>query len=162
MVTTDVVVYTDFMNDIQKFTAVLFTLNDNRLVLQRRTADAPYAPGLLGAFGGWMEANETVDQSMLREVGEETSLDITMLEPTLIAECLVDASEDFPAPRYFYIYKVPVTTMDFDVYEGDRAEAYTLEELRLRTDLSGALSHTLDAVRTVWDDGDNNYESESA
>lgn len=142
------------MHDIQKFSAVLFTLDDNRLVLQRRTTDAPYAPGLLGAFGGWVEANETVDASMLREVGEETSLDIPMLEPVLIAECFVDTSADFPTPRYFYIYKVPITNMDFAVYEGDRAEAYTMEELRARTDLSGALRHTLEAVRTVWDDGE--------
>lgn len=143
------------MHDIKEFTAVLFTLKDGRIVLQRRTADAPYAPGLLGAFGGWVEANETIDESMLREVGEETSLDVTMLEPTRIAECLVGASEDFPTPRYFYIYKVPITSMDFAVYEGDRAEAYTMSELQTRTDLSGALRHTLDAVREVWPGHDN-------
>ncbi len=152
MVTTGVAVYTSFMHDIQKFTAVLLTLDDGRLVVQRRTADAPYAPGLLGAFGGWVEADETVDASMLRELSEETSLDVSTLDPKLVAECLIEASDDFPEARYFYIYKVAIPNMDFAVYEGDRAETYALSDLLSRTDLSGALLHTLNAVRGLWDD----------
>lgn len=145
------------MHDVQKFTAVLFTLPDERIVLQRRTADAPYAPGLLGAFGGWVDANETVEACLAREISEETSLDIATLKPRQIAECTIAAGDDFPIARHFYIFEAPINTMDFTVNEGDRAEVYTFSELQKRSDLSGALRHTLNAIRTTY-----NKESETA
>ena len=56
------------MDTIQKFTLILFKLPDGRVVLQRRTKDAPYGAGLLGIFGGWVEEGETTDECLIREI----------------------------------------------------------------------------------------------
>ena len=58
------------MSDLQKFTLILFKLPDGRVILQRRTKDAPYGAGLLGIFGGWVESNETPWECLLREIEE--------------------------------------------------------------------------------------------
>ena len=41
--------------------------------LQKRTMDAPRAPGFFGLFGGGVEQGETPEQAFLREVEEELS-----------------------------------------------------------------------------------------
>lgn len=122
----------------QKFTIIVFKLPDGRLVLQRRTKDAPYGAGLLGLFGGWVEEGETVEECLLREIQEETSLDTARLAIKPIADFVIPASEDFAKDRHFYLYEGAVDNLDFEVYEGDGAEAFTLAELAKREDLTGS------------------------
>lgn len=45
-------------------------------------------------------------------------------------------SQDFPKDRHFFLYTADIDDLSFQVYEGQRAEAYTLEELKGRDDLS--------------------------
>jgi 8-oxo-dGTP pyrophosphatase MutT (NUDIX family) len=131
------------MPEIQKFTLILFKLPDGRIVLQRRTQDAPYGAGLLGIFGGWVEANETVDKCLLREIEEETSLDITKLRPILITDFIIKSSKDFDQDRHFYLYEALIDSMG---YEGDGAEAFTLDQIKQRKDLTGSAQFTFKEV----------------
>lgn len=134
------------MPEIQKFTLILFKLPDGRIILQRRTKDAPYGAGLLGIFGGWVEEGETVDECLLREIEEETSLDVNTLQPKLITNFIIKASKDFNKDRHFYLYEALLENMDFKVYEGDGAEAFKTEELKQRNDLTGSAQHTFSNI----------------
>src|SRR5579884_3255308 len=126
------------MIDTQKLTLILFKLPDGKIVLQRRTRDAPYGAGLLGIFGGWVEENETVDECLKREIIEETSLDPESLDISLLSEFIIPACEDFAKDRHFYLYKAQVNDTNFKVYEGEGAEAYSLEAINQRNDLTGS------------------------
>ncbi|MBI3889376.1 NUDIX domain-containing protein [Candidatus Saccharibacteria bacterium] len=134
------------MDYIQKFTLILFKLLDERIILQRRTKDAPYGAGLLGIFGGWVEDGETVDECLLREIDEETSLRAKTLTPKLMTDFIIEAGADFNKDRHFYLYETDVANMDFDVYEGDGAEAFTIDEVKQRKDLTGSAKYTFDNV----------------
>lgn len=134
------------MDSVQKFTLILFKLPDGRIVLQRRTKDAPYGAGLLGIFGGWVEEDETVEESLLREIDEETSLHAKTLIPKLVTDFVIKAGADFSKDRHFYLYETDIANMDFDVYEGDGAEAFTIDEIKQRKDLTGSARHTFDSV----------------
>lgn len=122
--------------NVQDFAIVALTLPDGRLALQRRTQDAPYAPGKLGLFGGWVEDGETPDECIKREVEEETSLKVSNLAFVAAGQFTLPASSAFPKDRRYFLYKAAIENADFDVYEGDGAEIYTLEEAKQRDDLT--------------------------
>lgn len=134
------------MNAIQKFALILFRLPDGRVVLQRRTKDAPYGAGLLSTFGGWVEQGETVEECLMREIKEETSLNTDDLNIRPITDSVIPAGEDFDQDRHFYLYECNVANLDFNVYEGDGAEAYTISELHKRDDLTASAKYALDNV----------------
>lgn len=134
------------MKEIQKFTVILFRLPEDKYVLQRRTKDAPRGAGMLGFFGGWVEKGESPDECVKRELEEETSLDNTMVKLKPTGDFILPASEHFPDDRHFYMYDAVVDNLHFDVYEGDGAEAYTLDELRSRNDLISSAVHIVNNV----------------
>jgi 8-oxo-dGTP pyrophosphatase MutT (NUDIX family) len=131
------------------YTFVLFILPDNRVVMQRRTQDAPYAPGKLGVFGGGIEGSETPLEGLLREIEEETSLNIAKLRLEFLTEITMPAGEDFPQDRHFYLHKAKIDNMDFEVYEGDGAEAFFIKELPDREDLAGSIEFLLEHFPTL-------------
>lgn len=131
---------------IQKFTIILFKLPDGRVVLQRRTKDAPYGAGLLGIFGGWVEEGETVDECLIREIKEETSLNTDDLGIKFICNFVIPATEDFDKDRHFYLYKGDIKSLDFEVYEGDGAEVFNVSELNERSDLTKSAKYVFDHI----------------
>lgn len=131
---------------IQKFTLILFKDPAGRIILQRRTNDAPYGAGLLGIFGGWVEEGETPDECLIREIKEETSLNPDDLGIKTITDFIMPASEDFDKDRHFYLYEGNVQGLSFEVYEGDGAEAYTQSELSERSDLLASAKYVFDHV----------------
>lgn len=134
------------MGDIYKFASILLKLPDGRIILQRRTKNASYAPGKLNIFGGGVENDETTDECMVREIKEETSLDIGSLSLRPVANFVIPSCEDFYEDRHFYLYEALVANLDFEVYEGDGAEAYTLNEIKNRDDLSGSAKFTFSEI----------------
>lgn len=130
------------MNEIKEIAIILFKLPDGRIVLQRRTKDAPYAPGKLGIFGGWVEPGEVVGECMTREIKEETSLDIAKLNLKQITDFVIPKGADFPEDRRFYLFTGDIDSLDFEVYEGDRAEAITLDDANNLDDLAGSAVYT--------------------
>jgi 8-oxo-dGTP pyrophosphatase MutT (NUDIX family) len=126
-----------------------FRLPDDRAVLQRRTKDAPYAPGLLGEFGGWIEEGESPDEAIRRELQEETSLDVDQLDIRLVREFVIPAGKSFSQARKFYLYEAEIDDLEFEVYEGEGAEAFTVAQLETREDLTASAMYTFQPSRTM-------------
>lgn len=111
---------------------VIFTLDDGRVVLQRRTADAPTNPGKLGFFGGHMEPGEGHRLTISREIAEETSIDPKTLQLIFIG----GLPEGRKHKTEVWVYCAQLRTAEFAVYEGDRQEVYTTTEALARDDLT--------------------------
>ncbi len=129
-----------------QFAVVVFVLPSGEIVLQRRTDDAPYAPGLLGCFGGAIEGDESPDDAVRREIGEETSLDPGTLQLTKRDVVVVSPSDDHPATRTLHVYVSPIPAADFEVYEGVAAEVYTVHDLETRDDVAVPVPPTVRAA----------------
>lgn len=134
------------MGIMQKLTLILFRLPDGKVILQRRTKDAPYGAGLLGIFGGWVEKGETVDECLTREIKEETSLDVSDLPIKPINDFIIPAGKDFDRDRHFYLYEAKVSSLDFEVYEGDGAESYSFSEIKERDDLTASARYVFEHI----------------
>jgi len=114
----------------------LLVLPDGRLVLQRRTKDAPTGAGKLSFFGGIVESGEAPLVAAKRELKEETDLPIDSLEFVLAAVVVTPKDEGSDELWQANIFRVGIESMDFQVFEGDRAEAYSVEEAVKRQDLT--------------------------
>lgn len=101
---------------------------------------------MLGIFGGWVEEGESVDECLVREIKEETSLNTDHLNIKPITDFIIPASEDFDKDRHFYLYAGNVDSLDFEVYEGDGAEAFTLSELGERSDLTASAKYVFNDI----------------
>lgn len=124
--------------------AILLTLPDGKIVFQRRGKDASVSPGLLGFFGGHVEEGETYDEAMIRELGEETSLDINALSWGFVQ----DFSPVIKTVKNvkIHLYWAEIPNADFEVYEGDGAEVYTKAEALKRNDLAPAPRYVLENI----------------
>lgn len=137
------------MDLTQKFTIILFKLPDGKIILQRRTKDAPYGAGLLGIFGGWVEEGESAEECLMREIKEETSLDINSLKIKFIKDFVMPASKDFDKDRHFYLYEGQVNSLDFEVFEGDGAEALSPSDVKERDDLTTSAKYVFEYIYKV-------------
>jgi mutator protein MutT len=110
--------------------AVLLT-PDGRVILQRRTKDDLTKPNKLALFGGHIEADETPEQAILRELKEETSLKSFNLKKL--------------AEQHWYIASVDSST--FDVYEGAGAEVFTIDEALAHPDITYSTRYALERLK---------------
>jgi 8-oxo-dGTP pyrophosphatase MutT (NUDIX family) len=131
---------------MQSFTLILFRLPGNHIALQRRTEDAPHGAGKLGLFGGKVEKGETALECLMRELKEETNLNTANLSIKSIADFVLPKSRDFQADRHFYLYETKIPDLNFEVYEGDRAEDYTVENLKKRSDLTRSAQYVMENI----------------
>jgi 8-oxo-dGTP pyrophosphatase MutT (NUDIX family) len=118
----------------------ILVLPDGRIVLQRRTKDAKHSPGLLGLFGGHLEPGEMHEEAAIRELQEETSLDVMQLPKRYLLDIRRIKNGD---DALFHIYEARVETAEFEVFEGQRAEIYTVRKALQRNDVSGATKQAL-------------------
>jgi 8-oxo-dGTP pyrophosphatase MutT (NUDIX family) len=90
---------------------------------------------MLGTFGGHTEGNETPEETVRRELSEETSLQVATLQlgQLFSVEVVVGANKD---EMRNFVFEARIESMDFEVFEGKGAEAYSLEELSKRNDIS--------------------------
>lgn len=133
--------YNPCMKTTPQFASIHLALPDGRAVLQRRTPDARFGAGLLGTFGGGVEDGETPRECIERELGEETSLELSDVDIEFVANFIMPANRDFPQGRQFYLFRGRVGNLEFSVYEGTGAEAYTMNELASREDLVSSARH---------------------
>lgn len=124
-------------------TGALLVLPDGRWVLQRRTDDAPTDPGKLGFFGGQQEEGETAAQCFEREMQEETSIDLKNHPWSLAAEYDLPFRDQYVKVS---IFRVDIPVLDFEVYEGTGAEAYTQEELLKRADVAPGVTRAINIL----------------
>lgn len=128
----------------------ILILPDGRLVLQRRTADAKVAPGKLGFFGGHIEEGESPDEAIVRELAEEISfpivLDSMKRRGSYILPNVISMGDEIT----FHVYEADVPDMEFDIFEGEAAEAYRAEEIFTRTDVSRSTQYVIEKVSKQW------------
>jgi hypothetical protein len=60
-----------------------------------------------------------------------------------IGDFIIKADKDFVQDRHFFIYEASITSPDFEVYEGDGAEVFSLDEIRQRHDVIGSARYAL-------------------
>jgi 8-oxo-dGTP pyrophosphatase MutT (NUDIX family) len=125
---------------MRHISAILLTLPDGRIVFQRRDNNTPISPGLLGFFGGHVEKDESHDEAMIRELTEETSLDIHSLKWGFVQDFILKPRDEEVS---FHLYWAEIPHAEFGVYEGDGAEVYSREQALKRTDLAPSAHHVL-------------------
>jgi 8-oxo-dGTP pyrophosphatase MutT (NUDIX family) len=143
--------YNSRMEAIPQFASIHLVLPDGRAVLQRRTPDARFGAGLLGTFGGGVEVGETSRQCIEREVGEETSLELSDIGIEFAADFVMPPSDAFPQGRHFHLFRGRVENLGFAVYEGVGAEAYAMDELASREDLVSSARHLFQVMPALLD-----------
>jgi len=120
-----------------RIAVVILKLPDGKVVFQRRDQGARISSGLLGYFGGQIEPDEIPDDAIKRELGEETSLDISKLSMRFLGSFELSAQQTrAPEDRTFFLYETFIPDLNFKVREGERAEAYTKAEALSRGDLT--------------------------
>jgi 8-oxo-dGTP pyrophosphatase MutT (NUDIX family) len=119
---------------MKQLAVTILVLPDGKFVFQRRGSKAPVAPNELGLFGGNLENGETPIEAVRRELGEETSLPVEKLAFTQLAN--FEIQDGSAETRRFYVFRTPIDTSDFDVFEGERAEIYSRSEALARSDLT--------------------------
>lgn len=127
---------------MKQLAVVLLKLPSGEYVFQRRT-DAPVNPYLLGFFGGHVDEGETNDEAVRRELDEETSLNVDELDFNHIDDFVVDREGE---EVEYHLYEVLISNMDFEVYEGERAEKYTVQDALKRDDLTSSVKYTLEKL----------------
>jgi len=120
-----------------KVSRIWLTLPNGNVIVQRRDKRTDVSPGLLGLFGGHVEAGETPEEAINRELSEETSLDISNLDIRWVANV------ELPHPNDPVIMRTFIDSDDFDVFEGEGAETYSIIELKNRQDLASSVVYVI-------------------
>lgn len=121
---------------MKEISIVQFILPDGKIVLQRRDEDIKISPGLLGLFGGHVEAGESPSDALLREISEETSLNVDNLSIEYLASRELTHPNNSDSKIIVHFHKAIIDSDDFEVYEGQGSESYYVSELKDRHDLS--------------------------
>lgn len=131
-----------------ELSVVALRLPDGRVVLQRRTRGARVSPGKLGFFGGHREPGETSLETLKRELKEETSLEADNLPLHMVDEFTMESDAN-EGTLHFTLYEAALESVEFEVYEGQRAEAYRIKEALSRDDLTPSVRF---AFEKYWRD----------
>lgn len=111
-------------------TGLLLENKDGKLLFQLRDNNPkiPYAD-CWGTFGGHIEAGETPEQAIIREVKEE--LGYTLVNPTLMQRFDInDPKHQQPIEIFIFHQKDPAVTLeDLKVNEGQAAAFFSPEEV---------------------------------
>lgn len=124
-----------------QISAVLLRLPDERVVLQRRGASAPVSPNKNGFFGGHVEPGESFHEAAVRELGEETSLDVSKLKISHVMDYVITTEQGREVN--FHLYEANIDSPNFDVFEGDGSITLTIAEALKRDDLTDSVRHAL-------------------
>jgi 8-oxo-dGTP pyrophosphatase MutT (NUDIX family) len=132
-----------------EISVIWLVLPNGDLVLQRRDKKTNVSPGLLGLFGGHVEAGETPEAAIKRELSEETSLNIPDLNISWVASVELPHPNDPAVMRKLHIYRAPVDSDDFDVFEGECSETYSIAELKDRQDLASSVTYVINHLEEL-------------
>jgi len=88
---------------------------DNRLLLQHRSEDAPTLPGFWGFFGGDIEASETPLQAVHRETLEELEYKLERPTPLIEPELVLPNGR---IKAFIYIERLRTTKSQLVLREG--------------------------------------------
>ena len=122
-------------------------------MLQRRDKNTNVSPGLLGLFGGHIEVGETSEVAIKRELSEETSLNVSGLNIRWVASVELPHPNNPTVMRRLHIYRAAIDSDDFDVYEGERSETYSVAALKDRQDLASSVVYIIDHLEELNSNG---------
>lgn len=128
---------------------VWLILPSGDVVFQRRDKKTNVSPGLLGLFGGHIEAGETPEVAIKRELSEETSLNISDLNISWVTSAELPYPNDPAVMRRLHIYKASIDSDDFDVFEGEGSETYSIAKLKGRQDLASSVMYVIDHLEEL-------------
>jgi len=130
---------------VKELSIIQLVLPNNLLVLQRRDENTKISPGLLGFFGGHIEDSEMPLEAMKRELSEETSIDVSSLKlKYVISKDIAHPNNPKIINKRVHLFKAKIHNDEFDVYEGQRAESYSAEDLKKRQDLAPTARYIVD------------------
>ncbi len=132
-----------------KISVIWLVLPNGNVVLQRRDEKTDVSPGLLSLFGGHVEAGETPEEAMYRELSEETSLDVPSLSISSAGSAELPHPNDPAMTRTMYFYKAAIDSDDFDVFEGEGSETYSITELKGRQDLGSSVVYAINHLKDL-------------
>lgn len=89
--------------------------SQRRILLQQRTDDAPYMPGMWGFFGGGIEKGETPEEAVKREALEE--LNFSMANPIPLLSQSFEINGE-PAFMYVFINEFLGEKTGLELHEG--------------------------------------------
>lgn len=122
----------------------------DKYIFQRRDGQSPTSPYLLAFFGGGVKPGEQPDEAAIRELAEETSLEVGSLALThTISSVLPSESHSATESIELHLFSATVPNPDFIVKEGNGCEIYTREELLSRDDLAPTLRHLYKSVHNI-------------
>ena len=94
----------DMMNEAKKEkdknAVAVVVNNDNKILLLKRGEDAPWMPNKWSLIGGAMDKGETAQQTIEREIEEETGLELKQFTKSFAIERHADSIEHVFACRY--------------------------------------------------------------
>lgn len=108
---------------------ILIKDNNNNHFVARRSYDKPQYPGALCHVGGCVQSGETYEQGFLRELQEETGIDATHMNYSLLGYLnpFVDSCNGYAA-----VYEVTVDDLAIHYNKDDFVEAFWLSSLQIK------------------------------
>ena len=116
-------------------------IQDGKILLGKRNAKCPFYPGIWDLPGGHAEANETLEQTLKRELNEELGIDQISIEQLSILRIINNEEE-----LTLYVYLVtrwsgePFNT---SLAEHDELGWFALEE-------AASLTSSLKEYQAIW------------
>lgn len=126
------------MNQVS--TALLFDGNNKLLIYLRDDKPEISFPGYWDLFGGRVEAEETPEQALVRELKEELNIDIEKYELYKTFESPTEAN---PNVKFVYVVKIEAAAESLTLYEGQYLKAidlYDYEKYRFANILAQILN----------------------
>jgi len=123
---------------------------DGKFLLQKRTYDAPHAAGKISVFGGALDASETQEAGLVRELQEELELD---LRTNMAGKRLIKfVQSDWDESKVYAIYHVwGVDASKLVLHEGESIVAVDSLDTIPDADKAGGLRTISDAdLRTPY------------
>ncbi len=130
------------MADTNNIAFAYLRLPDGKGSFQRRTDDAPVSPGLLSFFGGHIEAGETSHDAIVREINEETSLDLKHQDFRKLLTVRFDPRGENKEKEYT-LFVADTHSENFEVYEGEGSEVHSIDELLQREDVAPGTTNVI-------------------
>ncbi len=102
--------------DLTKNAVAVIVNKDNRILLLKRGPNAPWEPNKWSLVGGGVEDGETSKEAVLREIKEETGLNVKLLKESFAIQRKPDSVED--------VFLAKFDGNDYDIKLDDENVAY--------------------------------------
>jgi len=113
---------------MQKIAAIILENNKGEFLLALRDNKSwiPF-PNHWDLIGGHVEEGETPEEALIREVKEE--LDIELTDYSFYKEFLCLEGDAFENIKYIYTGKINIPIEEITLYEGQKAQYFTKEQI---------------------------------